>query len=333
MRRVCLARGGLLSVAVLLASAVVRAESAPLPDGDIMVMNLSPTALRAGWLEAPDPWAATPESWLRLEQASHFVVERTEVERLYLDGETTHWAVGVAGLLPAPRDGDGAAARNAWFLELSGVTHAAGRLDGFIDGFHAAFGFPDAGRDQVPRNALRFSARENRSGPWLTESVSDLRALTAGGSLALGAGATRLQLTAALPLGDPDRFTGAEDPSVSLGLSHAGTLGQHLYWGASLAGTYLGGTSFTADSRGLVQSRVTLGWRLTPRLHLRGQLDASSALSPSELGGHGDPVFQATVGVAARFLQRWGLELALAEDPSVDSAPDVIFQLRVVRWR
>lgn len=296
-------------------------------DGSFRVRNLLPTALRAGLPEAPDPWAG-PELALTADRASHFVFEQDAGgRRLVLDGETQR--VGIAGRFPLSRRSDGAAP----LLELAvdGVRHDGGFLDGFIEAFHGAFGFPNAGRERVPRDRLRLAALEpGGTSTRVTDAVTDPGQAHAALAWPLGRNVLAHGVVA-VPLGAPEAFTAAEAPTLSAGVSTRRALGTRIYLGGSVAATRLGGATFRADRRWTVQGRATIGLRLRPGLHLRAQLDGATPLGGGAFEGHGDPVLQGTLGGALRLRGPWSLEVSVAEDPSVDSAPDVIFQLRLVR--
>ena len=81
------------------------------------------------------------------DMASHLRGGHAGAERILMDGETYRQALSW-------RQGLG----RGWeyFLEIPAVAHGGGVFDGFIKGWHDAFGLPQGGRDRAPRDRLSF---------------------------------------------------------------------------------------------------------------------------------------------------------------------------------
>ena len=71
-----------------------------------------------------------------------------------------------------------------------------------------------------------------------------------------------------------------------------------------------------------------LSWQYSQRLSLNLQLDGHSAFYQSDLRELGSSV-QLSVGGRWQLSPTWRTELVMVEDIMVESAPDVIFQLRL----
>ncbi|MCX5919169.1 MAG: DUF3187 family protein, partial [Deltaproteobacteria bacterium] len=112
--------------------------------------NQSPLVQIYGLPFIGDPSLAAPgkaDIRLMLDLASNFVDDSNPRESILLDGESTRisldarygikkdWEVGVV---------------------IPYVAQSGGFLDGFIEGYHDLFGFPQGGRDQAPRNRLLY---------------------------------------------------------------------------------------------------------------------------------------------------------------------------------
>jgi hypothetical protein len=80
--------------------------------------------------------------------ASNFAIDGNGSERIALDGETYRTNLAFRY---------GVAKRFEVGLDVPYVVESGGFLDGFINGFHDAFGLGAGGRDQVPHNRLLFN--------------------------------------------------------------------------------------------------------------------------------------------------------------------------------
>ncbi|HLZ18383.1 MAG TPA: DUF3187 family protein, partial [Smithellaceae bacterium] len=98
--------------------------------------------------------AAKSEGTLRLtlDQANNYVNEARAGESLVLDGESTRLTVsGRYGIGRSVEVG-----MNIPFLISGG-----GFLDGFLESYHSAFGFPNGGRELAPKNRLLYRYQKN----------------------------------------------------------------------------------------------------------------------------------------------------------------------------
>ena len=278
---------------------------------------------------------APQESWrldFLVQGSSHSISETDADEELLLDGETWRTALRLRTRF-----------RERWEfgVEVPWLRHSGGNLDGLIDDWHALFGLPDGIRDQVPRDELRYAYR-NPAGQVLdlTESrggLGDIR-LSAGYRLRQDAGGS-LSLRAAveLPTGDEDELTGNGAADYSLGIAwqrdsaeRSGRWSAHVMAGVIRFGATdlpaIGAA--TREFGGWAQAGV--GWRLTPRVELLGQLQAASSPIDSGLDAWGGSVMLG-LGAGIDIGRHYRLQLGFTEDVDVETSPDITFMLRLGR--
>ncbi|HZX23036.1 MAG TPA: DUF3187 family protein [Woeseiaceae bacterium] len=276
---------------------------------------------------------APDESWrldLLVQGSSHAISEADAGEELLLDGETWRTALRLRARF-----------RERWEfgVEVPWLRHSGGSLDGLIDDWHALFGLPDGIRDQVPRDELRYAYR-NPAGEVLdlTDSaggLGDIR-LSAGYRLRQDAtGSLSLRAAVELPTGDEDELTGNGAADYSLGISwERDTTDRSGRWSAHvMAGVIrFGGTDLpaiaTREFGGWAQAGV--GWRLTPRIELLGQLQAASSPIDSGLDAWGGGLMLG-LGAGIDIGRHYRLQLGFTEDIDVETSPDITFMLRLGR--
>lgn len=221
-------------------------------------------------------------------------------------------------------------------IDVPWVRHSGGSLDGFIEGYHDLFGFPNAGRERTPRDRLRYRI--------VTDGVTRLdldESTQAPGDIRLYAGRTlydeggrRLAVRGLvkLPTGDGGELSGSEATDAGLWMEYtqAGLFGLgRLSLSALAGGMVLGeGDLLPEYQREFMPAfHLGFGWRLSPRIELLMQADARGAAFdiPSDILGR--TVLQGTLGGRVRLSNGFWLDLAVAEDLRSKSAPDVIFHL------
>jgi hypothetical protein len=317
---------GVSGAAVLLAALgmAVQAESIdrPFAVGNrnplVQLRALPPLAggsvLQAGESE----WRAA------FEVANSFTSAQEGGEAIALDGESHRLELGAAF-------GLGYGFEVGAALPL--IRHHGGELDGFVEGWHTLFGFPDGGRPQAPRNRLRY--RYQRDGATrldfreATSGIGDLQLMAAQSLWREADSAGALRLTLMLPTGDAERLTGSGATGVDLALDGSWRLGER--WSASLgvALFQLGDSDLDGFRQQDSGWRVgaLLGWQSWQWLQLRAQLDAHSALYDSALDELGNDAVMLSLGGRVRLDRRWDLDLVVVEDLAVDTAPDVVLQM------
>lgn len=324
---------GVLLVALWLAAAGARAEpavavgealrsvasEAPLP-----VRNLSPIALVLGLPRAQgERVAARLQTTFTLEHSNNFAGDAAGGDAVVFDGSTTVATLGLRG---------GLGQRWEWGVEMPYLYHDGGFTDGFIENYHDLFGFPDGGRNEVPRDRLDYRmVTANHEYLAVTDrasGVGDLR-LQLGRVLRASTGRQLVaRMMVELPSGDEDRLTGSGgvDGSIWLELLDARWLAR---WGGTL--TAAGGVTFTGDElvpgqrKAVGMAHFGVHFPLGRRTTLRAQLDGHSELAQSELEPIGGTALLGTLGASIVLSPSLQLDLGLVEDLTPDRAPDVVF--------
>jgi hypothetical protein len=265
-----------------------------------------------------------------LQGSSHSVSEVAGAEELLLDGETWRAALRLRTRL---------AERWELGVEVPWIRNSGGSLDGLIDDWHAVFGLPDGIRDQLPNDQLRYAYRnpagdvfefaDDRGG------LGDIR-LSAGYRLREdAAGSLSLRAAVELPTGDEEELTGngAADYSLGLAWERASAEGTGRWSAYVIAGVIRYGETDlpaleTRDFGGWVQAGV--GWRVTPRIELLGQLQAASSPLDTGLDAWGGSLMLA-LGAGVDIGRHYRLQLGFTEDIDVETSPDITFMLRLTR--
>jgi len=323
-----------LAVAILCLAGLVKSESAfSLEITPFDSFNQSPLVAIYG-LPGPGNFLLLPEG--RTEAALNTVLssnhtEHNEVrEQIILDGETTRFTLGVRH-----------AFSRRWEvgLKLPYINHSGGFLDSFIENYHQAFGFPQGGRDQAPRNRLLYRYRRDgierlRLGA-SDSGLGDLRVTTAWQlheKRADHQGITA-NFGLKLPTGESDQLRGSGSTDISLWF--AGGTGGRLAEG-KWASYGSAGLLFLTEGDVLPEQQRTwvgfgslgLGWMPFTGLSLKVQADAhSSFFRDSDLKEIATPAVQLILGGTLSFSATTTLDIGVAEDLSVNTAPDVSFYL------
>ena len=284
--------------------------------------------------EAAPVAAAGSELRAGLDVGNNSVEKSRGPDELVLDGET--WVLRFAG-----RYGW----KNGWRvgLQVPVVSHQGGGMDSFIEEYHDALGLPNGNRKRRPADRLEY--RYRRGGETLfsqTDSATglgDVR-LAAGAPLARGsAGARALEAVAGveLPTGDSDRLLGSGSWDFSLGLA-ACDFASLAKWNLELHG----GAGVLAMTDGDVLAdfqepfagygNLAVGWRLASGLVPRVQIDFHSPFfSGTGMAPLDDWAVELVCGATVRLPGRFALDLAVAEDVAVNTAPDVVFHVGLKR--
>lgn len=276
----------------------------------------------------------TTEFIASLDIASHMVEARSGREQMWMDGETSRYAL-------AARHGF----RDGWeyLLELSVISHNAGVFDGFIENWHSVFGLPQGGRDRAPRDRLAIGyARDGQPRVNIRDSVYSVGDLTLGighdlGTEFLSNDGLVLRGIVRLPTGDEDVLTGSGGASAAVWAETSGVLfgsRDWLYGGAlgALAG-HAPDPLYGNDGRFVAFGRLAITWRLLPRLSLTVQSDVhSSPWGRSSLAPLAGPVVMFGMGGRAELGPDTTLEIAVTEDDGWRrGAPDIGIHA-AIRW-
>ena len=257
-------------------------------------------------------------------------------DELVLDGET--WVARFAG-----RYGW----KNGWCVALGVpvVFHQGGGTDSFIEEYHDALGLPDGNRKR--RAADRLEYRYRRDGETLfcqtdsTTGLGDVR-LSVSAPLARDkAGARALDAVAGVevPTGDPDRLLGSGSWDFSLGLAACdfASLSKwnlEFHGAAGLLALTAGDVLEDFQEPFAGYGNLSVGWRLASWLVPRMQVDVHSPFfADTGMASLDDWAVQLTCGATVRLPAGFALDVAVAEDVAVNTAPDVVFHVGLKRSR
>ena len=269
---------------------------------------------------------------LNMDISSNYSVISSSREQITLDGETYRTTVSARfGVTPKFEAG----------IEIPYYVQGGGFLDGFIIDWHNTFGLPQGGRDTAPKNRVNYSYRKdgvqklrmNRS----SSGVGDI-SLTGGFSLydireASHHDRLALKGTVKLPTGDSSYLFGSGGTDVSLQL--CGNMINYSEWGSL---SMYGSVGALAMSRSDVLrdqqkqfagvGTVGFGWGPASWISFKVQLNGNTSLySNSSLDEISKNAVMIIFGGALRFPGEFLLDIGVAEDLSVGTAPDVSFHL------
>ena len=269
---------------------------------------------------------------LVLDVANSFTEDNSKDESLRFDGETSrltfslrrgfreHWEAGV---------------------DIPVISHNGGMLDGLIENWHRAFGLPQSGRDDAPRNRLHYyyADRDSDDGIDFSNSGTGIgdTTLYLARRLTPDSSASRRYLALRggikLPTGNSDqlRGSGATDFHLRLAASDGETLKNlDLTLFASVGALWLGHGEILADKqqRTVGFGSFGLGWSALKRVTVKVQIDAhTNFFSDSQLKQIDSPSAQLAFGGTVKVSESLAVDLCIQEDIVVETAPDVTFQM------
>ena len=282
-----------------------------------------------------DP-AAAPGFGLRvgLDVANGSIEQSAGPTELTLDGET--WVLRLAG-------------RHVWkngWRVMAGVpvvSHQGGGTDSFIEEYHDAMGLPDGNRKRRPADRLEYRYRRNGETRFnqtdSTTGLGDVFVAVAAPLARDRAGTRALDAVAGveLPTGDSDRLLGSGSWDFSLGLAAAdfATLAKwnlELHGGAGVLALTEGDVLPDFQEPVAVYGDLAVGWRLARWLVPRVQIDFHSPFfADTDQGPLDDWAVELVCGATVSLPGRFALDLAVAEDIAVQTAPDVAFHVGLKR--
>jgi len=273
--------------------------------------------------------AGAKELALVFDLASHYVDDSARSERIVLDGET--YRLCLTGRV-------GIARRFEAGLELPWVLQNGGFLDGFIENYHDTFGFSQGGRDQAPRGRLLFQyQRGGADRVYVDRSNSGIGDVRLNGGVQLlggdreNSGALALRASLKLPTGDSGDLHGSGSTDLALWLSAgkgwktASGLWE-LFGGGGILGMTEGDVLPDQQKDIVAFGSLGAGWQPLAWLTLKVQLDGHTAFyRDSDLAELGSGSVQAVMGGTLHVSGRTALDIGVAEDLVVKTAPDVVF--------
>jgi hypothetical protein len=278
--------------------------------------------------------AKTLDAALVMDLANNYVQDSNPRENILLDGESTRITLQLRYGIARGWE----CTANIPYVFLSG-----GFLDGFIEGYHNLFGFPQGGRDQAPKNRLLYQyEKDGRERLQVEGSSSGL------GDIRLGAGwqvfgeegkssALALRASLKLPTGDPGDLhgSGSWDLAVWTVASQDWKIkhGRLNLFEAAGAMGMTDGDVLEDQLRNLVGfGSLGIGWSPWRRITLKIQANGHTPFyKDSDLRELSASSVQLIMGGTLAFSDRTTLDLAVTEDIIVNTSPDVVFHLALQR--
>ncbi len=267
---------------------------------------------------------------LIVDLANNFVDDSNPRESILLDGESTRisldarygikrdWEVGVV---------------------IPYVVQSGGFLDGFIEGYHDLFGFPQGGRDQAPRNRLLYRyVKDGRERLKVNESSSGLGDISLNGGWQVYGGKGRpsslaLRSSLKLPTGSSSDLHGSGSWDLSFWLvgSHDWQLAYGhltLLGAAGLMGMTDGDVLESQQRNGAGFGSLGIGWSPARWIAFKIQANGNTPFyKDSELRELNMSSIQLTIGGTLAFSEKISLDVGITEDVIVKTSPDVVFHL------
>ncbi len=269
------------------------------------------------------------EGTLTADVTNNFAPGISQTEAVMLDGETYCFNLAARyGIAPGFQIG----------IDIPYLANGGGFLDGFIEGFHDTFGLPQGMRDSYPRNRLLYQyTRNGVTRVLVNDSSSGIGDIRLSGAWQLYHDGTEAPLAVALhgsiklPTGNSNRLFGSGSTDFALWLTASDDfrlpLGHLTLYGAAGGMTMTDGDVLEDQQRNLVGfGSLGIGWSPLGWLALKVQADAhTSFYTGSSLEQVNSGSVQIISGGTIGFTDDTFLDIGVAEDVLVDTAPDVVF--------
>jgi hypothetical protein len=269
---------------------------------------------------------------LNQDLSSNYTVSSTAREKITLDGETYRVAV-VARYGIAPRVEAG--------IEIPYLVQGGGFLDSFVVNWHNTFGLPQGGRDIAPKGRLLYSYQKDGMQKLLMDrsgsGIGDI-SLTGGVNLydAASTGShdmVSLKGAIKVPTGDSTYLRGSGGTDVMLQV--CGSMNNYSQWGSlglygSIGGLAMSRSDVLRDQHNPFAGvgKFGFGWGPAPWISFKVQLNGSTQLyHGSSLAELSKSPLLLIIGGALRLPGEYLLDIGVAEDVAVATAPDVSFHL------
>lgn len=268
--------------------------------------------------------------------ANNYATDSASRENTLLDGESYRFTLeGRHGLGHGVELG----------LEVPYVFFDGGFLDGAINSWHDAFGFPEGGRNLAPRNRLRITYQRNQQEKLRRDrSSSGLGDLRVKAGLRLyeekreGASAVALRTSLKLPTGDSDLLHGSGSTDLALWLigSHEmpWTYGPWFFFGSGgILGMTTGQVLADQQRNWVGFGGMGIGYRPFSWIALKVQADGHTPFyKDSDLRELALSSIQLLIGGTLFLSEKICLDIAVSEDVIVKTSPDVVFHL-ALNWK
>ena len=268
---------------------------------------------------------------LTLDQASNYTTDGNMRENIVIDGESTSFML-------SGRYGIGYQVEVG--MEIPFLIVGGGFLDGFIENFHSAFGFPNAGRGYAARNRLLY--RYQRDGITMinmersSQGLGDVR-LMCGWQFYESAPnkAQRMSFRASLklPTGDTGSFHGSGSTDLALWVVGDNDFkmpyGHVTLFGAAGAMAMTQGKILPDQQQPLVGfGALGIGYSPADWITLKIQTNAhTSFYRDSDLKQIDSASAQLTIGGALVFSAKTSLDIGVTEDIITATSPELVLHL------
>jgi hypothetical protein len=262
--------------------------------------------------------------------ANNYVEDQNPRESILLDGESTRlsldarygikrdWEIGVV---------------------IPYVIQSGGFLDGFIENYHSAFGFPQGGRNQAPRNRLLYRyVKDGQERLKVSDSSSGLGDISLNGGWQIWGGknqpsAVALRTSLKLPIGSSSQLHGSGSWDLSLWMAGSHdwkvTYGHLTLFGAAGLMGMTGGDVLESQQGNWVGfGGLGAGWSPVRWIAFKVQANGHTPFyQDSALRELNISSIQLTIGGTLAFSEKISLDLGVTEDVIVKTSPDVVFHL------
>jgi hypothetical protein len=292
-------------------------------EGPLHIANSHPLFFAIG---TPQLSSARPDNSLQFDftYSSTYVVRRSPQWDFGIDLEAALMEVTLRKLITATTEAS---------VDVPVMSYNSGFLDGFLESYHNAFGFPDYGRSQRPHNEFLFDVRRNgrpvMEGKAGEMALGDVR-VGLKQVLAAGDPLVSLYVFLSLPTGDAEKGYGSGSlkggAAVLLDKALSPAVMAYLNLGVVLTGDLK--AIEEVPLRDFVYGGAALEWDATERLSLNGQLYIqSSPIEETGVGDIDDAPSLLSFGGRYRTARGQALEFSFSEDPTTAGAPDFMVGL------
>ena len=265
--------------------------------------------------------------------SNNYINDEAGRERMVLDGESYRWMfVGRYGIAKGIEVG----------VEIPYIVQGGGFLDGFIEGYHNTFGFPQGLRDQAPSGRLLYQYQRNGMNKITVDTsgsgLGDLRLTTAFQFYQKkneNPTAATLRASLKLPTGNSDHLYGSGSTDLALWLTassgHKFESGLWSLFGSAGAMGMSDGKVLQEQQRNLVgYGSIGVGWRPFSWIGFKIQINGHTPFyRDSDLVELSSSSAQVTIGGSLALSKTTSLDIGVSEDIIIKTAPDVVFHIAI----
>ena len=291
----------------------------------LYIQNLSP----AGGMSFPAPRTAVVLEkgsnmiLLNTSLANHFVIQESENERLFLDGQTTkitmEWRRSLTDKLDVS-------------LSIPMISQNNGFLDSEISNWHNFWGLPDGDRQYFQNDELSYSYQT----PSINLDFSSPRAGVGdialfSNYLAYSGPVLKASFSSGIMFssGESDSFLGVGSEQISFA-AHLSGFDQNINgfeWNLHAGYTYSTSDWFAMKNTERLRwfSGVSLTKKISERFSALIQLDAHHRLANNAIKPLDRLAAILSLGLRYKVSDKWIFDISFSEDIKVESAPDIAF--------